>query len=97
MKRFFVYMLATQPGGPIYVGVTSDLTKRVHEHRTHQVPGFTALYNIDRLVWYEPHDSAEAAITREKRIKRWRRAWKMELIETGNPGWEDLFEGLGPE
>ena len=97
MKRFFVYMLATRPDGPLYVGVTSDLAKRIYEHRTHQVPGFTAQYNVDRLVWYEPQDSAGEAIVREKRIKRWRREWKIALIEAGNPGWEDLFEALGPE
>ena len=92
MKHFFVYMLAARKGGPIYVGVTSDLPKRIFEHRSHAVPGFTARYNVDRLVWFEPHDAAEAAILREKRIKRWRREWKIALIETDNPEWRDRFD-----
>jgi putative endonuclease len=97
MKRFFVYILATRQDGPLYVGVTSALQKRVFEHRSHGVPGFSARYNVDKLVWYEPHDDAEAAIGREKRIKRWRREWKVALVETGNPEWLDLFDTLGPE
>lgn len=96
MKRFFVYILATRKDGPIYVGVTSNLHKRTYEHRTHVIRGFTAKYNIDRLVWFEPHEGAEAAIRREKQIKRWQRAWKKELIEAENPEWNDLFEALGP-
>ena len=94
MKRFFVYMLATRKDGPLYVGVTSDLPKRAFEHRTHAVPGFTRRYNVDQLVWLEAHDTAEAAIAREKRIKRWRRAWKIALIEESNPEWRDLFDEI---
>ncbi|WP_425106766.1 GIY-YIG nuclease family protein [Ancylobacter sp.] len=94
MKRFFVYMLATRKEGPLYVGVTSDLPKRAFEHRTHAVPGFTARYNVDRLVWFEAHENAESAIAREKRIKRWRRAWKIALIEESNPAWRDLFDEI---
>ena len=97
MKRFAVYLLATRKDGPLYVGVTSDLVKRAFEHHSHAVPGFAARYNIDRLVWYEMHETAEAAIVREKRIKRWRREWKIALIEAANPEWNDLREGLGPE
>ncbi|QJP13979.1 GIY-YIG nuclease family protein [Starkeya sp. ORNL1] len=97
MKRFFVYILATRKDGPLYVGVTSALQKRVFEHRSHDVPGFSARYNVDKLVWYEPHDDAESAIVREKRIKRWRRDWKVALVEGGNPEWLDLFDTLGPE
>ena len=92
MKRFFVYMLATRKDGPLYVGVTSDLTKRTFDHRAHTIPGFTARYNVDRLIWFEAHETAEAAIVREKRIKRWRREWKIALIETDNPEWRDRFD-----
>lgn len=94
MKSFFVYMLATRKDGPLYVGVTSDLPKRASEHRMHAVPGFTTRYNIDRLVWFEAHENAESAIAREKRIKRWRRAWKIALIEENNPEWRDLFDEI---
>lgn len=93
-KIFFVDILATRKDGPLYVGVTSNLPKRVFEHREHLVRGFTAKFNVDRLVWFEPHGSAEAAIAREKRIKRWRRAWKVELIEKDNPEWRDLYEEI---
>ena len=96
MKHFYVYILATRKDGPLYVGVTSDLHKRIYEHIIHAVPGFTAQYNIDRLVWFETHDNAEAAIRREKQIKRWLRPWKKELIEMENPCWRDLYETLGP-
>ena len=94
-KRFFVYLLATRKDGPLYVGVTSNLPKRIWQHREHAVRGFTARYNVDRLVWCEPHSNAEAAIVREKQIKRWRRAWKIELIEKDNPDWRDLYEEIG--
>jgi putative endonuclease len=73
MKRFFVYVLATRRDGPLYVGVTSNLTKRAFEHRSRAVPGFTAKFNVHRLVWFEAHDNAESAIVREKRLKRWKR------------------------
>ncbi|MBZ0139220.1 MAG: GIY-YIG nuclease family protein [Pseudorhodoplanes sp.] len=96
MKHFYVYILATRKDGPLYVGVTSNLHKRVHEHKTHAVSGFTTRYNVDRLVWFETHDRAEAAIRREKQIKRWLRPWKKELIEAANPDWRDLYELLGP-
>ncbi|MDQ0510431.1 GIY-YIG nuclease family protein [Ancylobacter amanitiformis] len=94
MKRFFVYMLATRKDGPLYVGVTSDLPKRIAEHRSHAISGFTARYNVDRLVWFEAHDDAGNAILREKRIKRWRREWKITLIETDNPEWRDRFPDI---
>ncbi len=96
MKQFFVYMLATRKDGPLYVGVTSNLTKRAYEHRSRAVPGFTAKFNVYRLVWFELHDNAESAIVREKRLKRWQRAWKKKMIEENNPQWDDLFETLGP-
>ena len=91
---FYVYMLASKPYGTLYVGVTSNLLKRVAEHKSKAVPGFTARYHIDRLVWYQPHDSVEAAIRREKQIKEWRRNWKMSLIELNNPHWVDLYPSL---
>ncbi|HEX5778378.1 MAG TPA: GIY-YIG nuclease family protein [Xanthobacteraceae bacterium] len=89
-------MLATRKDGPLYVGVTSNLQKRVFEHRSAAVPGFTARFNVHRLVWFEFHDNAESAIVREKRLKRWLRSWKKELIEAANPDWRDLFTELGP-
>jgi putative endonuclease len=96
VKQFFVYILATRKDGPLYVGVTSDLRKRVFEHRSRAVPGFTAKFNVRRLVWFEVHENAESAILREKRLKRWLRVWKKELIEAENPGWDDLNALLGP-
>ena len=94
-KLFCVYMMASGKRGTIYTGVTSDLVVRVWQHRTHAMPkSFTARYNVTRLVWYEPHDDAEHAITREKRIKEWRRAWKVELIEANNPRWDDLWDEI---
>ena len=90
----YVYLLASKPYGTLYVGVTSDLVKRVWEHKSKSVPGFTARYGVDKLVWFEAHDLAEAAIHREKQIKEWKRAWKISLIEHDNPHWVDLFPGL---
>jgi putative endonuclease len=92
--RYAVYMLATRKDGPLYVGVTNDLVRRVFEHRSGAVRGFTWQFNVHRLVWFELHDSIEAAITREKQIKRWHRAWKVEMIERGNPAWDDLYERI---
>ena len=86
------YILASKKHGTLYVGVTSDLVKRVWEHRKDLVDGFTSRYGVHSLVWYEVHDSMESAITREKRLKSWRRAWKVELIEKENPQWVDLYD-----
>jgi len=94
-KAFFVYLLAGEIRGTLYIGVTSDLVKRVWEHKTKAVPGFTARYGVNRLVWFEAHDTAEAAITREKQLKKWKRDWKMNLIERENPHWTDLYPSLG--
>ena len=94
VKQPCVYMLASRRNGTLYAGVTSDLIKRVWEHRNHVVEGFTKRYGVDRLVWYEPHETMDSAIRREKAIKEWKRAWKLELIEKSNPEWTDLFEGL---
>ncbi|MFC3691523.1 GIY-YIG nuclease family protein [Chenggangzhangella methanolivorans] len=93
-KRFFVYILATRKDGPLYVGVTSDLPGRIAQHKAKVVRGFTEKFNVDRLVWFEAHEGAEAAIVREKQIKRWRRDWKTELIETSNPDWRDLYDEM---
>ncbi len=90
-KHFCVYMLASDRNGTLYVGVTSNLIKRIWEHKEGVVPGFTSEYGVHKLVWYEQHGSAESAITREKRIKKWNRAWKIKLIEETNPYWNDLF------
>ena len=90
-KQPAVYILASKRNGTLYIGVTSDLTKRVWEHKNGMVEGFTKRYNVHRLVWYEIHESMESAVTREKRIKEWKRAWKLELIEGANPEWEDLY------
>jgi putative endonuclease len=91
MLGYFAYMLASRQGGTLYVGVTSDLIRRVAEHREGAIPGFTAKYGVKRLVWYEAHDSIEAAIRREKRLKKWPRAWKVALIEEANPKWQDRW------
>ena len=93
---FYVYLLASEPFGTLYVGVTSDLVKRVFEHKSKAVPGFTAHYGVDILVWFEAHDSIEAAIRREKQIKEWKRDWKFNLIGRANPHWIDLFHNLVP-
>ncbi|HEX6660469.1 MAG TPA: GIY-YIG nuclease family protein [Sphingomicrobium sp.] len=90
-----IYLLASQRNGTLYAGVTSNLTARVHQHRQGMVRGFTRKYGIKLLVWFEQHPTMESAITREKRIKKWNRAWKLELIEAANPDWRDLAEELG--
>ncbi len=92
MKQFYVYILSSKRNGTLYTGVTSNLIKRIYEHKNNLVKGFTQKYNVHQLVWYEPHESAESAITREKQIKKWKRAWKLEMIEKCNPQWNDLYE-----
>ena len=92
-----VYILARASHGTLYTGVTSDLTGRIHQHREASTPGFAQRYGIRRLVWFEPHETMESAITREKRIKRWPRAWKYDLIHEDNPTWRDLAEDMGFE
>jgi len=91
---FYVYILASRQRGTLYVGVTNDLARRVHEHREKQTEGFTRQHGVTRLVYYETHDIAENAITREKRLKRWNRTWKIQAIEEFNPDWKDLYEDL---
>ncbi|MGE5158499.1 MAG: GIY-YIG nuclease family protein [Gemmatimonas sp.] len=93
-RSYHVYLLASRRNGTLYVGVTNDLIRRVWEHRHGLVEGFTKEYGIKLLVWYEHTESIESAIRREKQIKKWNRAWKLELIEKTNPGWEDLYEEL---
>ncbi len=90
-KQFCVYILTNQPRGTLYIGVTSNLAQRIGQHREKLVAGFTNRYGLDRLVWYEPHENAESAIVREKKIKKWSRLWKIELIEGVNPDWRDLY------
>ena len=89
----YVYMTASRKRGTIYIGVTSDLLGRVIQHKEHLFPkSFTAKYEVTRLVWFEAHESAETAIRRERQLKEWRRAWKVELIQETNPAWRDLWE-----
>ena len=93
-KQPAVYILASKRNGTLYVGVTSELVKRIWEHQNNMVEGFTKRYDIHRLVWYELHESMESAITREKRLKNWKRKWKLELIESRNPKWQDLYHTI---
>lgn len=93
-KQPCVYLLASKRNGTLYVGVTSDLIKRIWEHKEQITEGFTRRYSIDTLVWFERHETMESAISREKQIKKWRRAWKIRLIESMNPNWQDLYPGL---
>ncbi|CAN5894270.1 GIY-YIG nuclease family protein [soil metagenome] len=92
----YVYILASARNGTLYTGVTADLARRVYQHREGRTPGFTQAYGVKRLVWYGTFSSIHDAITMEKRIKRWHRAWKIDLIETMNPQWLDLYETLNP-
>ncbi|KQN35619.1 endonuclease [Sphingomonas sp. Leaf407] len=90
-----VYIIASRRNGTIYTGVTSNLIQRVHQHRSGTLPGFTAHHDCTRLVWFERHETIETAIQREKRVKKWNRDWKQNLIEQTNPHWHDLATGLG--
>jgi len=93
-ENFYVYILASQRRGTLYVGVTSNLIKRVYEHNSGLVDGFTKQYGVHRLVYYEIVENAESALMREKQIKKWNRAWKLKLIEESNPEWKDLYDSL---
>ncbi len=93
-KQFYVYMLASKRNGTLYLGVTSDIVKRVWQHKNGLAEGFTKEYGIKRLVYYEIHEDAENAIKREKQLKKWRRAWKVELIEEKNSEWRDLYADI---
>ena len=94
MKQPALYILASQRNGTLSIGVTSDLIKRVWEHKNDVVEGFTKKYGVHMLVYYELHDDMESAIIREKRLKKWSRAWKLRLIEEMNPDWDDLYESI---
>ena len=93
-KDPYVYILTNKARGTLYVGVTSNLKQRSWQHKEHLVEGFTKRYNLNFLVWFERHDTILSAIAKEKTMKRWHRQWKIELIETTNPTWRDLFEEL---
>jgi putative endonuclease len=90
-RYYWVYVIASTVGGTLYIGVTNNLVRRMYEHRNGLVPGFTKRYGVHRLVYFEPHTDVEAAIRREKRLKRWNRTWKIQLIEQTNPNWDDLY------
>ncbi len=90
-KQPAVYLLSSKRNGTLYAGVTSNLVKRVWEHRNDFVEGFTKRYGLHQLVWFELHDSLDSAIKREKRLKDWKRKWKVQLIESTDPNWEDLY------
>jgi putative endonuclease len=91
---YCVYILASRRDGAIYVGIINNLVRRVYEHRIKAVPGFTAKYNITQLVWFEVYDDPISAISREKELKKWKRAWKIQLIEKDNRNWDDLYESI---
>ncbi len=90
-RCYWVYILASRIGGTLYIGVTNNLVRRVYEHRMGLVEGFTKQYGVRRLVYFEQFDDIEQAILREKRLKKWDRAWKIQLIEENNPNWDDLY------
>ncbi|MEH2543900.1 putative endonuclease [Bradyrhizobium sp. AZCC 2262] len=91
---YYVYIIASRRDGAIYIGVANDLVRRVYEHRIKAVPGLTSKYNITQLVWFEVYDDPVSAITREKELKKWKRSWKVQLIEAENPEWKDLYESI---
>ena len=92
MAYAFTYILASKPKGVLYVGVTTDLEKRMAQHKSGEVEGFTQRYNVKQLVWFQESEGIESAIAEEKRIKNWKREWKIELIEKTNPYWKDLSQ-----
>ena len=94
IKQPAVYVLASERNGTLYIGVTSDLVKRVWEHKNNLVEGFTKRYRVHHLVWYELHESMNSAIEQEKKMKEWERAWKIRLIEENNPNWNDLYDSI---
>jgi putative endonuclease len=94
IKQPAVYILANKKNGTLYMGVTSDLVKRIWEHKNDLVEGFTKRYKVHNLVWYELHDNMDVAIEREKNMKEWKRAWKVRLLEKDNPDWNDLYDSI---
>jgi len=93
-KQAAVYILTSQKNGTLYIGVTSDLVKRVWEHKNNLVKGFTEKYAVHQLVWYEQHEDMITAIEKEKKLKNWHRKWKLDLIEQSNPKWKDLYDDI---
>lgn len=93
-KNYFVYILASKRNGTTYIGVTNDLLRRVYEHKIGKIEGFTKKYKVNKLVWYEESGDINAAIYREKQLKKWNRSWKLKIIEEFNPNWEDLYINL---
>lgn len=93
-RSYSVYIVASRPKGTLYIGSTSNLVQRVYQHKVRAADGFTKQHGIDRLVWFEMHESALAMVTRERQLKKWNRQWKIDLIERGNPDWQDLYPGL---
>ena len=91
---YYVYILASRKYGTLYIGVTNDLIRRIYEHKDKSISGFTSQYDVDQLVWFDQTDDVMSAISTEKRVKRWNRAWKVALIEKTNPQWRDLYPGL---
>jgi putative endonuclease len=91
-KNFFVYILSNKQNGTLYIGMTSNLPQRIWQHKSNQLDGFSKKYNVKKLVYFEQHETAENAITREKQLKKWNRAWKLKLIEKNNSQWEDLYD-----
>lgn len=94
MKNYYIYILASQRNGTLYIGVTNDIIRRVWEHKNKVIQGFTDRYNIDKLVYFEETPDINSAIKREKQLKLWSRSWKIELIEKNNPEWKDLYQDL---
>ena len=94
MRQYYVYILASKKNGTLYIGVTNNLLKRVHEHKNDLMEGFTQKYRVHSLVYYEVYGDIIDAITREKRMKKWKRQWKIELIEKTNPQWRDLYSDI---
>jgi len=94
MKEYFVYILASKKNGTLYIGMTNDLIKRVFEHKSDPIEGFTKKYSVHTLVYYERFSDVYSAIAREKQMKKWKRQWKIELIEKNNPRWQDLYSEL---
>ncbi len=92
MKTYYVYISASKRNGTLYIGVTNDLLRRVYEHKNNLIEGFTSKYQVHQLVYYETTSEVTAALRREKQLKKWKRAWKIELIEKNNPQWIDLYE-----
>jgi putative endonuclease len=93
-RQFYVYIMASKRNGTLYIGVTSNLVQRAWQHKEEQIEGFSSKYGVKILVYFEVHETAESAIVREKQIKKWNRAWKLNLIEGSNPEWKDLYETI---